>query len=788
VDGIAYFDKILEKYKMDKGTDSLGQGDNIIGRLINTLFPSVKKCRQMATHTGVSRKHVLYKGLCLKESRGNHHAVDTRNLQEYIGTCSGVIVIRNTEDVVVLGVMTDFKVNGLSVTKEIKVDKNQKTWSLSVADRDINLHNLGINNKFDEMNTQELTDILYIVKALKLCTGLLYTSKDPVPDYVQREEVKCMDTSITQTKIRTKSCSYIITWLCQNETCQKCSKNLTQSFLKKSEDEDQVNESDVQDLSLILNKMFPNAPPHMKTFLQDQFNALNCADSRQHRWSPETIKMCLNLWTKSPKAFNDMKASGFMIMPSGRLLQKYKNAASQNAGINNDVFRWMHQAAQDCNLPTAGWYGGLVHDEMKIQQDLMLSTKGARNTLVGWVDTTDEGRDIHMIKTKSVNQELATEVFQVSFLGYTGFRFPIAHYPTTGISAAEIYIIIYDIISKLQSWGFYVDFILQDGGNQNRQFIKLHFRSEADASCQNFCSTNVVNPTEKIAHSQDFSHNIKKIRNAILSSGNDKHSKRNIIKGEHAIQWRQWVDAAKWDSETNSRKIHHKLTASHLHPDSAEKMRNHLAEEVLDSNMLNLMVQYKNSLKNGAVLDSAIELLTQTSELISIFRDKRPIKSMDDTRLSSLKAIRQWFREWRNEISNEEQSAKLREKMLPSKTCLDDIDCLLATFSFVTTTHLKRFPGMGLYPFRYNSDIIENNFCQVRGLHNGMKTNPTYLEYQSTMNSVILGESVVSKSRKSNANPNTNPYKVDPIRKRKTLADISNTVFQSPSKQNCIKW
>jgi hypothetical protein len=102
------------------------------------------------------------------------------------------------------------------------------------------------------------------------------------------------------------------------------------------------------------------------------------------------------------------------------------------------------------------------------------------------------------------------------------------------------------------------------------------------------------------------------------------------------------------------------------------------------------------------------------------------------------------------------------EKILPSKTCLDDIDCLLATFSFATTTHLNRFPGMGVYPFRYKfSDIIENNFYQVRGLHNGMKTNPTYLEYQSTMISVMLGESVVSKSR--NSNSYTNPCKVNPI-------------------------
>jgi hypothetical protein len=50
--------------------------------------------------------------------------------------------------------------------------------------------------------------------------------------------------------------------------------------------------------------------------------------------------------------------------------------------------------------------------------------------------------------------------------------------------------------------------------------------------------------------------------------------------------------AARWDEEANS----------HLHPNYSEKMRNHLAEEILDLNMLNLMQNYKQSLKNGNIL------------------------------------------------------------------------------------------------------------------------------------------------------------------------------------------
>lgn len=67
--------------------------------------------------------------------------------------------------------------------------------------------------------------------------------------------------------------------------------------------------------------------------------------------------------------------------------------------------------------------------------------------------------------------------------------------------------------------------------------------------------------------------------------------------------------AVEWDRTLNARRLHHKVTDSHLHLNLAEKMRNELAETMLNSEMLNLMQSYQNSLSNSSVLDGAIELL-----------------------------------------------------------------------------------------------------------------------------------------------------------------------------------
>ena len=62
-------------------------------------------------------------------------------------------------------------------------------------------------------------------------------------------------------------------------------------------------------------------------------------------------------------------------------------------------------------------------------------------------------------------------------------------------------------------------------------------------------------------------------------------------------------------------------------------MRNHLAEEVLNKDMLNLMLEYKTSLAHqGEVLNGVIELLRNTSKMIEVFivRDPSAKRMMKD--------------------------------------------------------------------------------------------------------------------------------------------------------------
>jgi hypothetical protein len=56
-----------------------------------------------------------------------------------------------------------------------------------------------------------------------------------------------------------------------------------------------------------------------------------------------------------------------LILPSEKLLQRYKNHVNQEAGINSDILHWMANEAKLKNLPPEGFEGGLIIDEMSIQ-------------------------------------------------------------------------------------------------------------------------------------------------------------------------------------------------------------------------------------------------------------------------------------------------------------------------------------------------------------------------------------------------------------------------------------
>lgn len=435
-------------------------------------------------------------------------------------------------------------------------------------------------------------------------------------------------------------------------------------------------------------------------------------------------------------------------MPSASTLILYKNQLKQNPGLDEELFEWMFNEANFLELPTEARQGGIIFDEMAIQTDIQIEKNGDIVELIGFTDKGKEGDICGVLRSGKKEQQLGTHVLQLLFLGVTGFRFPFAHFITSQIQASELYSLFWKSVQCLFSFGFKVIYTCMDGAVCNRSFLHICVGENKNFD-YNFISKSPTTLHDDI-FIMDISHVLKKIRNNIIKSGHGPKCTRLLtLPDKTTIQWQMFIDCFKWDQE-NALQLHRKLSNDHFFPDNQMKMRNHLAEDVLNENMLFLMQQYKQNLgQKGQILDGCISLLQNTLQMVSIFRDMRPIKKEDDQRLQIPREVANWFLTWCQNIFSEDSIPQNnKNKCLLSLQCCEDIQSSLQGFISLCNNILKT-PSFYVTPGLINSDIIKNFFNQQRSTYNGPNTNPNSLQYRKTINSIVIGQSTVS--RKSNA-------------------------------------
>lgn len=543
--------------------------------------------------------------------------------------------------------------------------------------------------------------------------------------------------------LRSTRCLYVVPITGRGRPiCKKCMR--MEINLKNTEQ----NENTCSNTEDIVRKILPNVPETMLVFIISQIKNSNKENKKNRRWEACVISECLNLYTRTPQGYISLRNSGMVILPSPQLLILYKNSIDQHPGFHPEIFNWMYVEADRLQIPQEGRIGGIILDEMSIQQSIDIVRSGDNLELVGFTDMGDEANSIKTIKEGKHQQTPSSHIFQLLFQGIGGFRFPFAHFLSQQASASDLYCIVWEAVDKLKGYGFTVKYISMDGAASNRSFLHLHF-PEKDQIQKRMTTKCPTNPYETMIMMMDPSHCFKKIRNSILSSGQEKGSKRLIqLTSGHNVMWNMWIDAYRWDCK-NPVQIHKSLTNEHLFPTNVSKMRNKLAEDVLDNEMLNLMLSYKDSMgQKGKDLDGAVEILRHTASLISTFRDRRPIHTIEDSRLKTNREAQLWFLKWEHDINESTRNAVDKKRSLLSMECMEDLQSCILGFEQLCLDLLQIHSGWSIIPAMINSDAVENQFCQHRGKFNGLNTNPTALQYRQDINGVILGQDLIS--RKSN--------------------------------------
>lgn len=666
---------------------------------------------------------------------------------------------------------TNYYSNGSQIAKCVTFYAN-KTWSLTICGHETHLEIFEVDKRFD-VSKESIELVCKQVVMLKLCEGITVTKSIVCSRYHTLECLIIPGSASPVRKLRSLLCCRVVSLISDTNTCRYCQQmtfGQNNTIIDKTTSEqgsqeepapcdNQTKKASKEDFK----KIIPDASESMLELLMSQ--AVNTGrKSTGRRWSSNMISVCLQLYSRSPNAYKTLQASKMLVLPSISLLVLYKNSIKHEIGFQEEVFHWMFKEARRLDLPASGLIGGIILDEMAIQADLQISKAGDVVELIGFEDLGKEGNMYQTLRKGNHEPTLGTHVLQFVFLGVGGFRFPFAHFISTQVQAPEINSLFWEAVDNLQMFGFTTVFTCMDGAQCNRSFLHINLGKESDT----MCAKNPCNFEEPVIFMMDYSHVMKKVRNNIMKSGIKTECTRNLtLPNGNIIQWQMWVDCSKWD-ESNGLQVHRKLTKEHIYPSTQSKMRNHLAEEVLNEDMLDLFITYQSHLGNkGSVLDGPIQLLKRTSKMIEIFRDHRPIKDLSDKRLTELREVFDWFKEWQYEVENDSNlSSKEKSQKLMSRQCTEDVKSCLMGFIQLCDRMLTRSPKADITPALINSDIVENTFNQQRSTFNGANSNPNALQYRKTLNSIILGQNIIS--HKSNAGKIKNPAAAYTLQSQRT--------------------
>ena len=641
-----------------------------------------------------------------------------------------------TDSEVILCCKTSIFVNEVEILKEVHIDCSGSV-TIHMRNRVVMPCDVGLPDSIYDSNTS-LNQYLIILENMHTCLG------KEIPSSVS--EICRYKDQLTMRK-RSPTCHTLMPVLASGNTCQRCHSmsdshptTSTVTIEDDSEGEHQQPNHSLPDVEPIppdidISFFFPNANETLMGFIQAQSLCCNLdangKDARSRRWNANILSLALSVWIASPTAYRILGKS--LYLPSEKLLQLYKNSVNKNPGVNEEMLTWMYEEFNRTDSPKVG---GVVFDEMTIQSGLQLQPHSSGLDMFGYVDFGEENSGIANQNKSAEGIELATTALQFVFLALNGFRFPFAYILNHGLTSGQLTTLFWDIVSKLQTYEFDIKFVCMDGASTNRRFFNM-IRMPGTYIARNICNFNAT-----IACIMDYSHVIKKIRNSLFASGPDEEHKRSLLHPSGNIYWEYFTKAFTWDCNTHYLRIHRKLTNDHFNLNSYLKMRNHLAEQVLNSDMLILFLEYQKSLNSDmlilfleyqkslsdpTILDAVIELVTQTSKLVTIFRSHSPIMSMEDPRLAELSSVVDYFHSWNLFTEKERKKYKRKKEFFITTESYLDLQSCINGFLALCQEQVATSP---IIPAIINSDVVENIFCQQRAIYNGPNTHPDALQYR----------------------------------------------------------
>lgn len=106
-------------------------------------------------------------------------------------------------------------------------------------------------------------------------------------------------------------------------------------------------------------------------FWESQHQASSLKDARSMRWDPLMIRWCLYLRHMSGRAYEMLRESGVIKLPSQRTLRDYTYYTQATVGFSDEVDRQLMEAGRIQSCPEREKHIIIIMDEMHIKEDVV---------------------------------------------------------------------------------------------------------------------------------------------------------------------------------------------------------------------------------------------------------------------------------------------------------------------------------------------------------------------------------------------------------------------------------
>ncbi|KAK3921442.1 Transposable element P transposase [Frankliniella fusca] len=512
-----------------------------------------------------------------------------------------------------------------------------------------------------------------------------------------------------------------------------------------------------KELCSILKKNVSNMSDLQKLVWGEQLKAI----SRQHnprsvRWSPMMIKIALHIQMQSPSAYEYLRESGILKLPSQRRLFDFTHFTEAKNGIQDDILNLLEEKINKMVKEEHEKYFNLLFDEMTIHQSLVISKNGE---VVGFSCFNEIENSVAQLEAHLQGQEMKKEKAKKVLVF---MHEVVAIYPTVELNAQQLYTRVWDVIYNLETRDIRVLSLIFDGASCNKKFKMMHVKLDSSSDFV-YSTKNVASPENRpLFFIVDPPHLIKTIRNCFSNSNGHKHT-RDMLKNNEKMSWEA---VEKLHSVSISEKYKfHKLTQAHARLTPFSRMNVNLATQTMSASVARALLYYMSDIRfHGLINPELINFIEKVNLLFDCLngsndpdgkRNKtnkylQPYSSHQDERFKILKTdVLRFFQDWHKECNEEiGLSKEAKERRTVSEQSYSSLHITIQGFCGAVNFLLaKGAPSIDAKKF--NQDKLEQYFGLMR-MAGGASNNPTLHEVRRKTLAFVPQKAAALPKKKGN--------------------------------------